>query len=190
MEIFGKKKFSSAEEEIAFLRSEVARREQELLSRNKEMDHADRETIGTEVIREYAEHDPTLVLDKKHTLAPHALAESHQHVETATHKVEEVMSIAHEKGIRNALSVLEKMKDPFLTDEVHRHMVAVLRTESRVADLDEGGPLWKVLDMTLYEISLPRHPDESAENDIKTIFSGMEQFYAGMQTISNGKSIP
>lgn len=187
MEIVPQKKFASPQEEIAFLRSEIARREQVMLTRNPEMDHADRETVGKEVVREYAEHDPSMVLEKSHTIHPHTLAESHQYIETATHKVDEIMKIALEKGIRNALSVLEKLKDPFLTDEVHRHMVAIVRAERKVADMEEGGPLWKVLSMSLYEISLPRHPDDEHEDDLKTIFSGMEQFYAGMQSISQGK---
>ncbi len=188
MEIVPQKKFSSPAEEIAFLRNEIARREQVMLARNREMDHVDRETIGKEVVREYAEHDPSVILEKKHTLDGHALSESHNRVEVATHKVEELMHIATEKGIRNALSVLEKLKNPFLTDEVHRHMVNVLRAEHKIADLEEGGPLWKILTMSLYEISLPRHPNDEHETDIKAIFSAMEQFYAGMQTISHGKS--
>ncbi len=189
MEIPQKEKFSSPEEEIAFLRSEIAKRERDALSRSSEMDHADHETIGKEVIKEYAEHDPSMVLDKNHVITEHHLTESHQAVEVATHKVEEIMKVAYEKGIRNALSVLEKVKDPFLTDEVHRHLVLLLRNERKIADLNEGAPLWKVLNMTLYEIALPRHAEETSESTLKTIFAGMEQFYAGMQTISNGKDV-
>ncbi len=87
MEIFGQKKFSSPEEEIVFLRTEIAKRESVLLSRSKEIDRADHETIGREVMREYAEHDPSIVLEKDHALHPHAITESHQTVELATHNV-------------------------------------------------------------------------------------------------------
>lgn len=187
MEIPNREKFSSPEEEIAFLRSEIAKREREMLSRNKEVDHADHETIGREVLREYAEHDPSVILEKKHTIPEHELAVRREVVEVSTHKVEEIMRVAHERGVRNALTVLEKVRDPFLTDEVHRTMVKLLRNERKVADLDEGAPLWKVLSMTLYEIALPQHSEETAVTNLKEIFSGMEQFYAGMQTVSNGK---
>lgn len=188
MEFPSQKKFSSAEEEIAFLRGEIARREQELLSRNREIDHVDYETLGKEVIREYAEHDPSLVLDQEHTFTPHAIAESHQYIEITTHKIEEFMRIAVEKGIRNALSVLEKMQNPFLTDEVHKHLIDLVRTGVQIADLDEKGPLWKVLHMTLFEIALPQHAEEGHTQNLKTLFAAMEQFYAGMQTISLGKT--
>lgn len=187
MEIVPQKKFSSPEEEIAFLRNEIARRERDFIGRNTESDATDHETIGKQVMREYSEHDPSMILEKSHALDRHAIAQSHHAVEVATHKVDEIMHVAYEKGIRNALSVLEKMEDPFLTDEVHRFMVEKLRNERKVADLEEDAPLWQVLDMTLYEISLPRHPDQEHEADLKSIFSAMEQFYAGMQTISLGK---
>lgn len=187
MEIFPKKKFASPEDEIAFLREEIARREHELVSRSKEIDHTDKETLGKEVIREYAEHDPTLILDKKHILSKEPFAESHQYIETATHQAEEIVKLATEKGVRNALSVLEKLNNPYITDEVHRQLVAYIRTEHTVADLDKDRPLWKVLHMSLFEVSLPRHPDEDDAVHIKTVFSAMEQFYAGMQTITQGK---
>ena len=181
-------KFKTPEEEIAFLREEMARREQEVLSRNREMDAADRDSVGKEVIREYAEHDPVMVLEKKHQLSPLAVAESHGSVEIAPHKVEEIIHIAYEKGIRNAMSVLERMNDPFLADEVHRELARLIRNETQVADLKENMPLWKVLNMSLFEVSLPHQPDESKQDDIKAIFAAMEQFYSGMQTISAHKS--
>lgn len=187
MEVLPQKKFSSPEEEIAFLREEIARREHEMVSRSKEIDHTDRETLGKNVMREYGEHDPSMVLDKKHILGKHTVAESHQAIETSGNKVDELLALAETKGIRNALSVLEKLNDPFLTDEVHRQMVLLLRTEHKVADIDKDRPLWRVLHMTLFEVSLPQHADESKEANIKSIFAAMEQFYAGMQTISNGR---
>jgi hypothetical protein len=181
------KKFSSPEEEIAFLRREIAQREQEILSRNKEMDSLDRETVGTEVVRQYAEHDPSTILSKDHILPPRAVAETQGTIEMSAHKVEEIIRIAQEKGVRNALSVLERMDNAFLTDEVHKSLVGMLRTERKVADLKEGEPLFKALSMTLFEISLPRHKEELHETSIKTIFSAMEQFYSGMQTIARSK---
>jgi len=187
MEQTPQKKFSSPEEEIAFLRNEIAQREQEILSRNKEMDSLDRETVGTEVIRQYAEHDPSTILSKEHILEPRTVAETQSNVEMSVHKVEEIIRIAHEKGIRNALSVLERMDNAFLTDEVHKSLVGMLRTERKVADLKEDEPLWKVLSMTLFEIALPRHKEESHETNLKNIFSAMEQFYSGMQTIAHSK---
>ncbi|HEU4677510.1 MAG TPA: DUF87 domain-containing protein [Candidatus Paceibacterota bacterium] len=187
METPGREKFSSPQEEIAFLRNEIARRERDLLSRSNEVDHNDVEAVGREVIREYGEHEPDLLLHKSHAIDAYDLAASSETVKTAAEKVEEIMRVAEARGIRNALAVLERVKDPFLTDEVHRHLVSRLRTERKVADLETDAPLWKVLDMTLYEVALPRDPNDEHEHSLKAIFAGMEQFYAGMQTISQGK---
>lgn len=184
---FSQKKFSSPQEEIEFLRAQIAERERDLLSRQSEIDHADHETIGREVLRSYAEHDPSIVLEKKHVMEPEHIAEAHHLVDVAFEKIEEVITIAEERGIRNALSVLEKVGDPFLTDEVHKHMVQILRTAGVLADLKEDQPLWRVLNMTLYEIALPQHSDASKEMSLKMLLSGMEQFYAGMQTVAMGK---
>ncbi len=188
MEILPKQQFRSPEEEIAFLKEEIARRERELLERNKDIDAHDVETIGREVVQSYAEHEPAQLLHKDHVMPPHELRGEVEQLGGAMHQFDDLMRIMREKGIRNMLSVLEKIQNPFLTDEVHRELVSLLRQGSRVDDLKEGAPLWSVLHMTLFEVSLPRHKDEHAAKDIKTIFSAMEQFYAGMQTLSQGKA--
>jgi len=187
MEIFPPKKFASPEEEIAFLRHEVARREQDLLSLNKEIDATDIETVGKRVLQEYGEHDPSMVLDAKHRFDAHGVARSVESVSVSMHKTEELVNLALTEGVRNALTVLEKLHDAFLTDEVHRELIKSIRGGHTVADLKEGVPLWNMLHMTLFEVALPRHKDEHAETSLKMLLSGMEQFYSGMQTISHGK---
>lgn len=186
METTGKQ-FRTPQEEIAFLKAEIARREADLLERNKEIDAVDIETVGKEVLREYSEHDPSLVLHKDHHIPTHELHAQAELVSTTEYKRDELLKIAKERGIRNMLSVLEKVGDPFLTDEVHSALITMLRGGSSVADLKEGMPLWNVLHMTLFEVSLPRHKDEHSAKDIQHIFSAMEQFYAGMATIGRGK---
>lgn len=183
MEGIPEKKFSSPEEEIAYLRGEVARRERDLLDRNKEVDATDVETLGKEAVREYAEHDPSAVLTKQHTLSGEELHQSVESLSTSAHKVAEVLALAEEKGIRNALTVLEKFNDAYLTDEVHRALVHELHGGKRIADLKEGMPLFRVLDMTLYEVALPDHVGEHEKLNLSVLMSAMEQFYAGMQTI-------
>ncbi len=187
MEILPPKKFASPEEEIVFLRQEIAARERALLERNKALDATDRETIGKAVVREYGEFSPDVILEKKHELGGHALAAATESFGTTSDKIGEILRVVAEKGVRNALTVLEKYRDAFLTDEVHRELVKVIQGGVSITELNEGAPLWNMLHMTLFEISLPRHKEEGAEVSLKTLLSGMEQFYLGMQTISNGK---
>ncbi len=188
MELLPKQQFSSPQEEIAFLKEEIARRERALLERNKDIDTADIETVGREVIQHYSEHEPSQLLHKDHAFESHELRGEVELLSTTKHQFDDLMRIMRERGIRNMLSVLEKLDNPFLADEMHRELVNMLRGGSSLSDLKEGVPLWNVLHMTLFEVSLPRHKDEHHAKDLKTIFSAMEQFYAGMQTIAQGKS--
>lgn len=176
-------RFSSPEEEIAFLRTQIAEREKELLSRSKEVDRTDVETLGKAVVREYAEYDPSTVLTERHQLAPQAILEHTEQLKTSRDTIEEVLALSYEKGIKNTLTVLEKLNDAFVTDEVHRRLVAALREGARVADLNERMPLWKVFHMTLFEVALPKHPEDDRTEQLSSIIAGMEQFYAGMQTV-------
>jgi len=188
MEILPKQQFRSPEEEIAFLKEEIARRERALLERNKDIDAHDIDTIGREVVKNYAEHEPSQLLHKDHVIPPHELRGEVELLSDTQHQFDDLMRIMREKGIRNMLSVLERLDNPFLQDEIHRELVSMLRAGSGIADLKEGAPLWNVLNMTLFEVSLPRHKDEHSAKDIKTIFSAMEQFYSGMQTLTRGKA--
>ena len=188
MEQVPQKKFSSTEDEIAFLRNQVAEKERALLERNKEVDSVDIETLGRETLSDYAEHESSVVLDRNHEITEEDTHSSVESIGTSEQKVEEILALSEEKGIRNALTVLEKLDDAFLTDEVHRKLVAKLHGELKVADLQEGMPLFRVLNMTLFEVALPEHIDDNNDNQLSLLFSAMEQFYAGMQTI--GGSTP
>ena len=188
MEGLPKNKFSTPEEEIVFLRAQIAEKEQEMLGRNKEVDGTDIETLGKNTLTEYGEHNPDTVLTKDSQISTHELTSSLEGISTTSlDKAEEVFDIAKEKGIRNALTILEKMGDSHLTDEVHRMIVSDLRAGKSVADIKEGGPMFKVFNMTLFEVALPENPEEGEEVRLEELMSAMEQFYAGMRTIGNGK---
>jgi len=180
--------FSSPQEEITYLRSQIAAREQEVAHRNGEADHEDLLTVGKEALREYGEHDPSHILAPKHRMTSHELEGTTAHIgtkEDKAHKVAEFVLLAETKGIRNALLVLEKLADPYLTDEVHRALIEEIKCGKKIADAKEGTPLWSVLHMTLYEVTLPEEKkDDRQERALKELISAMEQFYAGMRTVT------
>ncbi|MCA9363783.1 DUF87 domain-containing protein [Candidatus Kaiserbacteria bacterium] len=184
MEQFHTETFSSPEEEIAYLRARIAEREQELGTENSEVSP---EAAGTEVLRQYQAVPAETVLPPEQAMQEAEVVASVEQLSGSQNKIEEVLSLARERGIKNSLSVLEKLDDAFITDEVHRKLVEDIRTAHTIADLKEGAPLWRVLDMTLFEIALPEHGTDDAEADLHTLLSAMDQFYAGMQTISQGK---
>jgi hypothetical protein len=93
------------------------------------------------------------------------------------------------KGIKNALSVLEKMNNAHIEDDFHRFLVAYVLAGMQVAGMGESAPEWKALHMTLYEISLPEAKEAEDPNGmrraLKEVLSSMEQFYSGMLSVES-----
>lgn len=181
-------KFSTPEEEIAFLRQQIAVRERELLGRAVEVDAADTETIGREQIKEYVSFTPKMVLEPDYELQGEDLAQSVEVLSTASDPVEEVLQLAKEKGIRNALTVLEKTTNAYVIDEVHRRLIEQIQSGVQLTDLQEGVPPWHVLHLTLYEVTLPaqKTPD-GRELSLEELVGTMEQLFAGLRTIGSAK---
>lgn len=183
-------KFRSPEEEIAFLRERIALRERELVDRNLEADAADYETLAKEELKEYSEFTPDAVLQKKYQIQGHELASKAAELSTSSAKIEEALALARERGIRNLFSVLEKVDNAYVMDEVHRALVEDIRTGRKVGELKEGTPLWSVMHMTLFEVALPEKDEEGNERDFGTLISSMEQFYSGMQSVAQDSKDP
>ena len=177
--------FSSPEEEVAFLREQLAAKERSLLERTATIDTVDIETVGKETLREYGSFTPKKVLEKDHTLTEHEVHASVQQLETSRHKVEDIIALAQERGIHNALQVVEKTRDPYLLDEVHRTLIAQLRQGIIVQDLKERSPLWQLLHMTLFEVVLPEVVAQGREKALPELAGTMEQWLIGLQTICN-----
>ncbi len=181
------KSFGSPEAEIAYLRAEIAKRERTMMERQGNGDTADYETLGKAALREYGEHEPSAVLPEDRRLSPALTVGLAEQVSVARNKVEEVIHLAEDYGIRNALSVLERTRNSFIIDEAHRALVAHIRTGKHVANFKDGAPEWNILHMTLFSVSLPESPDEKEEaQELTAIISAMEQLFAGLQTIGKG----
>jgi hypothetical protein len=178
------KQFSSPEEEISYLREKIAERERELLLRTPEVDTTDIETIGKQEIREYASFTPKVILSAKHRIDDTNLVMSVEQVSQSSNPVEEIITLVKEKGIRNALSVLEKVDNAYVVDEVHRQLVEYIRNGVEFQDMKDGVPAWHLLQMTLYEVTLPEVVSVvGREYQLSEIVGMMEQLFAGLQTI-------
>ncbi len=177
--------FSSNEQEIAFLREQLALREQALLQRSKEVDQTDVETLGRETLREYSEFTPQLVLSKERQWSAPELQAAVVQVESSQQRVEDILQVVSERGVHNALQVLERLDDPHLTDEVHRTLIEQLRQGVQVAQLRENTPLWSLLHMTLFDVALPESGTQKSERPWSEVVGKMEQWFAGLQTICN-----
>jgi hypothetical protein len=188
METFSKTerpKFTTPEEEIAFLREEISRREEALLEAGKEVGT---EALTHEVIQAYKKIEPEAVLPERRIIAEvekdalvlRLTPEAHDR------KMEELLAILLDKGVRNALSIVEHMRNPHLDDDFHRFLVQYLQSTHKVPGLKESTTLFRALDMRLFEITLPE-ADENKEKGLKELLSSMEQFYAGMHSVGNDR---
>lgn len=176
---------STPEEELRYLRAQVEAKERELAAR------------GTPESRSALVHERLLHhrgVPSEAVLAPEFALPSHEANAVALdlspraddETMEELRNLMETKGIRNAFSVLEKLKSPHLEDDFHRFLVQYVLQGIEVKGLKNQQPTWKALHMTLYEIMLPE-PSEGQEEDrakgFKELTSAMEQFYAGMLSL-------
>jgi len=182
-------KFKTPEEELDYLRAHVAKREEELMQVGhfeNVKENAIHDVVGAykKIPAEDVVHK-SQILEKKETegIVLALKPEPHDNV------MEELLGLVITKGIKNALSVAEAMGSPHIEDDFHRVLVQYIKTGQMISDLKEGTPLYKSLNMTLFEVTLPPPTDEADKSKgFKEFIGAMEQFYAGMQSISSDKS--
>lgn len=105
-------------------------------------------------------------------------------------KIEELLAVAEEHGVLNAIAIVRKLKDPHLEDDLHRALIQFY-IKGDISKQKTKKPLSRALDMVLYEISLPREKEDwQKEKSFKEFVSAMEQFYIGMTLLDGGKEAP
>lgn len=179
---------ASPEEELRFLREQIAQKEAELASMKRDVP---REDIAHERILHHRMSGP------EHVLAPEFRMnerEAVRHAETLTlnldpeqndETIAELRTVMEEKGIHNAFTILGKLNNAHLEDDFHRFLVQYLVSGMQPKGLAENQPEWKALHMTLYEIALPEANanDDTRSRSLKELISSMEQFYSGMLAV-------
>ena len=180
-------KFKTPEEELNFLRAHVAEREQDLIDKGH-FENAS-EVASTEVITEYMKVPAEEAIHKDLKLEESHADEIVLKLKPEAHDaiMEEILGILLTKGIKNAMSIVESMNNPHVDDDFHRLLIQYLKTGQIITGLQEGTPLWKELNMTLFEVTLPGIKEEGDDKKgFKDFIGAMEQFYAGMSSISGG----
>lgn len=177
------KRFASAEEELAFLKEHIAKQESRL---DPETAQPVKEHITTETLEAYKRANAEDVLDSIHRMPAHDVERLVLHLKPEAHdkKMEELFGLLIEKGIKNTLAIVSELSDPHVEDDFHRFLVQYLHSMQGVPGLKENTPLWKGLDMALFEISLPEQLGVEKKG-FKDFIQAMEQFYAGMMSIGD-----
>ncbi|TSC64824.1 MAG: Uncharacterized protein G01um101491_144, partial [Parcubacteria group bacterium Gr01-1014_91] len=179
-------KLSTPEEELAYLREQVARKEAELGANAPERVQIISETIRehhaapAEVLApDYQISEATKTSETEAILAELNLGGS----ETAVKSLQRAME---EKGIKNALAIAERLHDPHVSDDFHRYLVRYVAAGLSAQGIDERAPRFQALRMTLYEIALPEPKSDepnARQKSLKELISGMEQFYSGLLSV-------
>ena len=175
-------KFSSPEEELVFLREQIASKEKALEATGEVQS---KETAAKQTLEQY-----------KNIPANEALHENFRITVEQTEKIvldltpedhdktmAELLGVLREKGIKNTFTVVEKLNSPHIEDDFHRFLVEYIREGHLVADLKEQTPTARSLHMVLYEVIISKELPEEHPKTLKEIISSMEQFYAGMLSV-------
>jgi len=180
-------KFKTPQEELEFLRAHIAEREKAFIEQGQEVD---KEKLAHGVINEYRKLEPEDVMHKNAVVKESEIEKLVLRLQPEPHdnKMEELLAVLLSKGISNTLSIVSKMNNPHIDDDFHRFLVQYLYTTHKIPGLKEGTPLFKSLDMKLFEITLPdMNESEGTKKSLKELLSAMEQFYAGMHSVGEGR---
>ncbi|MDD2657515.1 MAG: TraM recognition domain-containing protein [Candidatus Pacebacteria bacterium] len=184
---------STPEQELAYLREQVSKKEAELAESGKAPNAFEQVKIISETVHEhhaasaevlapeYRISEATKESEAQAILAELELGGSEQAILSLGRTMEE-------KGIKNALAVAEKLGDPHIADDFHRYLVRYVAAGLLAPGQGEKAPRFQALHMTLYEIALPEPKSAepgAREKTLKELISGMEQVYAGLLSVEN-----
>lgn len=182
-EILPQKPLETQEQEADFLRQNIESRESNESSQEK----IDSGEVATKAVQEYAQAPVDIIAEERRMTDDEGQSivldlEPEEH----DSKMNELLGIMHDKGIKNTLSIIQKMDDPHIEDDFHRLLVQYIKAGYPVEGLKESSELARSLKMTLFEVVLPKEGEKDRERELKQIVSSMEQFYAGMLTADTG----
>ncbi|MCX6703581.1 MAG: hypothetical protein NTV02_02755 [Candidatus Zambryskibacteria bacterium] len=175
--------FKSPAEEIAYLREQVATREEEL--RDKRV-WTSTETAVAEKISKYRGQIAEDVLHANYALSSKKIEEIVLNLSPEIHdkKMSELMALMQNKGVKNTLSVLSALRDPHLEDDFHRMLVQYIQGGYPTKNMPEK--VAQIAKMVMYEVILPE-AEEGKTRSVKETVSAMQQFISGMDSISSAK---
>jgi len=179
--------FSTPAEEMGHFRKRIEEKEE--ATRGRGFSPESERIVRDEAIS-YGQEVPKEVLPKKYKLKEEKSAGELLGLSREEHdkKIKELLDVLELKGLKNTLTILEKMNNPHLEDDFHRALVQYVKYGPRGVARLVAGKEWRALHMTLYEVSLPGTKDKNeAEKPLKELLSSMEQFYAGMQRLGEEK---
>ncbi len=180
--------FINPQEELEYLRAKVASHDGVAAHPDGlELGKNDFETARAHkrAVKEYSTEPTEQVLNKEYAMGEYESAGVALGLEPEEHdeQVDQLLALAQERGIKNALTVASKIGSPHLEDDLHRILVQYIAEGMPTSGVKNSGELWQALHMTLYEVSIPssKSKEESDKaQELEKLLGAMEQFYLGM----------
>lgn len=176
-------KFKSPEEELQYLRDRVKEKEAEIEATPNRFE-SDR--IAKREIAAYAEVPQATVLHEAYVMPEHESIRLKLNLEPETHDVQmdELLKIVQDRGIRNALAVCAKLRNPHLEDDFHRVLVAYIAEGFPEMGTRPPEKVRRALDLSLFKIDPQaygeREKQDNSQHRLDQILSSSEQLYAGL----------
>ncbi len=186
--------FKTVQEELEYLRAKVAQQERAHAHPDGlELGNNDFESrrATKKVLHEYAQVEPEEILHEKYQMSEYESAGMALGLEPEEHdeQVDQLLLLAQERGIKNALTVAQKIGNPHLEDDLHRILVQYVAEGMPTTGLRNTTEIWQAMHMTLYEVSIPssktKEESEKAQ-ELEKLLGAMEQFYLGMLAAIQG----
>jgi hypothetical protein len=183
--------FSSQKEELEFLKERIANIEREFESNNKSEVTKDRqrEIIKEEIVN-YSTIQPEHAMIKGAVIPEIVREEIVLELRPETHdvKMAELISIAMERGITNAIDIVKRLEDEHVNDDFHRFLVEYLRSGYSLNGVKESLPIFNELKRNLFSITIPEREDSNDKGDEKSLVAQMQIFFSGMLSIVGSKN--
>ncbi len=167
------------------MHARVAEKEKELDTGNE----LDKERIAKREVVEYAATHPAAVLHEAVVMPEHETLRLVLKLEPEAHdtQMDELLKIISERGIRNALSVVARMKNPHLEDDLHRILVRYIAEGLPQKGMAAPERVARALHLVLFEIHPQAHGETDAEKQgqqkLEQVLASSEQLYAGFLSL-------
>jgi hypothetical protein len=179
-------KFRSPEEELQYLRERVAEKEREL---DAAPNRFEKDRIAKREVAEYAELPTATVLHEAVVMPEHDILRNVLHLEPEAHdtQIDGLLKIVQERGIKNALSIVSRMKNPHLEDDLHRVLVRYIAEGMPDRGIGVPEKVQRALHLALFEIEPQAHgegtKEEVRQQKLELVLSSSEQLYAGLMSL-------
>ncbi len=176
--------FSSPGEELAYLRGRLAS-----LEKTTPLERSEKEQFLKQELASYRAAPAHEILHESVRLTPSDKEKIVLNLSPEEHdiKMQELFAIFLEKGLKNALSVLDGLKNPHLDDDFHRLLVQYLLAGGDDSSVRKDKELFKATHFVLYEVTLPDFDPKEKEKEFREVVTLMERFYTGLLSLSGGE---